>query len=78
MGIVSDNPGSRIGQQYGENYKSSPLVRSTEKWVYIDANGSAPEMEDEVTMQGYKHTVVDVQTIGPGGKDLLYLVVLKR
>lgn len=78
VGVVTDNPGDRIGEQYGSNFKGGTLTKQTGKWLYMDANGQAPAVEDEIVMQGFKYQLVDVQTIGPGGQALLYLLVMHR
>lgn len=76
--VLSDNPGTRIGIQYGTTLQNGTLCQRTDKWLYMDANGSVPMLQDEVYINGLKYSTVDVQTIAPGGQTLLYLMVVRR
>jgi hypothetical protein len=76
-GLVTDQPGTRIGPQYGTNAKQNTLIQDGEKWVYIDAIGPAPKIQDHVILGGIEYAVADVQVTGPAGIPVFYLVVLR-
>lgn len=76
-GLVTDQPGTRIGPQYGTNQKANSLIQDGEKWLYVDAMGPAPRMQDQMIVNGIMFTIADVQVTGPGGIPLFYLVVLR-
>lgn len=76
-GLVTDQPGTRIGPQYGTNVKTNTLIQDGEKWLYIDPNGPAPRPQDHMIVNGVQYAVADVQVTAPGGIPLLYLVVLR-
>lgn len=76
-GLVTDQPGTRIGPQYGVNVKKNTLIQDGEKWVYVDAIGPAPKIQDHMIISGVEYAVVDVQVTGPGGIAVFYLVVLR-
>lgn len=76
-GLVTDQPGTRIGPQYGTNQKANSLIQDGEKWLYVDAMGPAPRMQDQMIVNGVMYTIADVQVTGPGGIPLFYLVVLR-
>lgn len=76
-GLVTDQPGTRIGPQYGTNQKPGTLIQDGEKWLYIDAIGPSPKVQDQMIVNGVMFTIADVQVTGPGGIPLFYLVVLR-
>jgi hypothetical protein len=75
--VVVDAPGKRIGPEYGENFKTNTLIQDHNKWMYMDANGDAPRIQDFVLLGSVQYKIYDVQAISPGGTDLLYLLVLR-
>jgi len=75
--LVTDQPGTRIGPQYGNNVERGTLVHSAERWLYVDATGSEPQPKDQMIVQGVTYTVADVQSVGPAGVPVFYLVVLR-
>jgi hypothetical protein len=76
-GLPTDQPGNRIGPQYGQNMQTGDLIINKNKWIYIDANGLAPTTEDRLVVEGIEYNIIDVQKIQPGNVPLLYLLVLK-
>jgi hypothetical protein len=76
--IAMDQPGSQIAARFGTKYDKNTLIQSGEKWVYMDANGSAPALQDHVLLGGTEYSIMDVQVTGPGGIPVLYLLVLKN
>lgn len=76
-GLVTDQPGTRIGPQYGTNMKTNTLIQDGEKWLYVDAIGVAPKVQDHMLVNGVEYAIADVQVTGPGGIPLFYLVVLR-
>lgn len=76
-GLTTDQPGTRIGPQYGTNTKTDTLIQDSERWVYLDAFGAAPKVQDHMLFGGFEYAVADVQVTGPGGVALFYLVVLR-
>lgn len=76
-GLLLDQPGSQIQRKFGETMGSNSLIQNAEKWVYLDASGNAPRLQDHLIVQGLEYTIVDVQVTAPSGVPLLYLLVLK-
>jgi hypothetical protein len=76
--LVTEQPGTRIGPQYGVNLKEGTLIQNAEKWLYMDAIGIEPRPNDKVIINGVEFMVVDVQGTAPGGTVLFYLIVLRR
>ena len=75
--IISDAPGKRIGPQYGVTREKNSLIQDTDKWIYLDANGAAPRLQDHIILDDIEFTIIDVQTSKPGGLALMYLLVLR-
>lgn len=76
--LITEQPGTRIGPQYGTNTKADTLIQDAQKWIYMDAIGPRPNPNDKVVLDLYEYTVTDVQETSPGGTPLFYLVVLNR
>lgn len=76
--LITEQPGSRIGPQYGTNTKPNTLIQDAEKWIYMDTNGARPRPNDKVVISSIEFVVADVQETAPGGIPLFYLVVLRR
>jgi hypothetical protein len=76
--LVTEQPGTRIGPQYGTNTKPNSLIQDAQKWIYMDANGPRPNPNDKVVIDNVEFTVTDVQETAPGGIAVFYLVVLNR
>jgi hypothetical protein len=76
-GLVTDQPGTRIGPQYGTNLKPNTLIQDGEKWVYVDAIGVAPKIQDHMIVNGVEYNIADVQVTAPGGIAVFYLLVLR-
>jgi hypothetical protein len=76
--LLLDQPGSQISQRFGNNNQANSLVQQGEKWLYIDANGVAPALQDKIIISHVKYTIVDVQEMGPGGIAVLYMIVVRR
>lgn len=75
--VVVDAPQNRVGPEYGQNLKEGTLIQDHNKWIYMDAKGSAPTVQDFVIINGIQFKIYDVQMIGPGGIPLYYLLVLR-
>lgn len=76
-GITTDAPGKRVGPQYGVTLEAGSLIQDTDKWVYMDANGPAPALQDHLIVDGLEYVIIDVQLTKPGTKALMYLLVLR-
>ena len=75
--IIQDAPGSRLAQQFGQTNNLGTSIQRSGKWIYIDAIGVVPKLQAHVIVSGVESSIVDVQTIGPGGVALMYLLVLE-
>jgi hypothetical protein len=76
-GLIVDAPANRVGVQYGENIQPGTTVKTNTKWVYLDAKGTAPTMQDRIVIDNIEFSIIDVQTYKPATVALMYLVVLK-
>lgn len=77
-GLVLDQPGSQISQRFGTNNQGNTLIQQGEKWLYLDAKGSEPAIEDKIIIKDIEYTIIDVQEIGPGGVAILYMLVVRK
>lgn len=77
IGVILDAPGNRLERIYGQKAQGNTLIQELERWLYIEPNGSVPRLQDHVVVQGTEYVIVDVQTIGPGGIPVAYLLVLR-
>ena len=75
--ITTDAPGKRVGPQYGATLEAGSLIQDSDKWVYMDANGPAPLLQDHLIADNLEYVIIDAQTIKPGTKTLMYLLVLR-
>jgi hypothetical protein len=76
--VTTDQPGTRIGPQYGTNLQPGTLIRKDEKWIYMDGVGAKPMPGDKVLINNEMFNVVDSQVTAPAGIALFYLVVLRK
>lgn len=75
--LATDQPGNRMAQQFGQSLQNGTMLQRSDKWVYVDANGRRPLLEDLLIFNGTTYNIIDSQEINPGGVPLLYLVVLR-
>lgn len=75
--LALDQPGSQISQRFGNNNQANTLINQGEKWLYMDAKGVAPAMQDAVIIDAIEYRIIDVQVMGPGGVPVLYLIVVR-
>jgi hypothetical protein len=54
------------------------LTGEIRRRLLVEAAGVVPEKGDIITLRGVDHTVDTVETLAPGGVDLLYKVMLER
>lgn len=76
--LVLDQPGTQISQRFGNNNQLNSLVQQGEKWLYMDANGVAPALQDKVIIDEVEYTIQDVQETGPGGIPVLYMLMIRK
>ena len=57
---------------------SGTLTGEMRRRLLIGAGGVVPAKGDAITVRGVAHTVDMVETVAPGGVDLLYKVMLER
>lgn len=75
--LITDQPGSQIQRKFGQSLEKDTLIETGEKWLYLDANGIAPDLQDHIIINNIDYSIVDVQVTGPGNIPVLYLLVLK-
>jgi hypothetical protein len=75
--LPTDQPGQRIAQQFGQSLQNGTLLQKSDKWVYVDAAGRKPGLTDILILGGVSFNIIDSQEVDPGGKALLYLIVLR-
>lgn len=79
--LLADQPGSQISIHFGQTLQNGSLVQSSDKWVYMDASGSAPTLQDHVILGSsdlpIDYSIINVQVTSPGGVPVLYLLVLR-
>lgn len=75
--LTADQPGSQIQRHFGQTNQTDTLIQTGEKWVYLDANGRAPCLQDHVLINSIDYVVIGVQVTDPGGVPLFYLLILR-
>lgn len=75
-GVVVDAPLNRVGPQYGQKMEEGTLIPQNNKWMYMDASGPAPRLQDHVIIAGIEYGIDNIQTMNPAGTPLLYTLVL--
>lgn len=75
--ITADQPANRVAQQYGVTLASGTLVQNNDKWVFMDALGPKPALNDRVIFDNVDYAIIDSQETNPGGTAVLYLIVLR-
>jgi len=75
--LVTDQPGSQIAQRFGQTLQNGTLLQSTDKWLYMDADGQVPKLQDHVIFDNTDFSIINVQVTSPGGTPILYLLVLR-
>jgi hypothetical protein len=75
--IVVDAPENRIGPQYGTNLKDGTLIQDADKWIYMDANGPDPRIQDLIIFDNVKYKIFNIQSVNPAGIPLIHLIGLK-
>jgi hypothetical protein len=76
--LVLDQPGTQISQRFGSTLQSNNLIQQGEKWLYMDAKGAPPVMQDKLILTGIEYVIIDVQEYGPGAVPILYLLVVRK
>jgi hypothetical protein len=75
--ITEDQPGSQIAERFGLTREKATLVSNKNKWVYMDANGPQPQIQDRIIFDNVSYIVRSSQGCAPAGIAVLYLVVLE-
>jgi hypothetical protein len=75
--LTADQPGTQIQQRFGQNRNAGSLVGQGEKWIYLDAQGPKPRLQDRISFDNTEYAIIDVQELKPGLVPLFYLVVLR-
>jgi hypothetical protein len=75
--VVADQPGNQIAVRFGLTMEASTLMQNKNKWIYMDAKGAQPQLQDHIIFDGVDYTIVSSQATSPGGTPLLYLIVLE-
>lgn len=75
--LPTDQPGSRIAEQYGKTLNANSLIQNGDKWCYMDGAGREPNLQDHLILDGIDYNIIDVQKTKPGPVALLYLLVLR-
>lgn len=76
--LETDQPGKRIGPQYGTSTKQNTLIVGAQKWLYVGANCPKPRPTDKFIIGYDEYNIADVQQCSPGGIVLYYLVVVYK
>lgn len=62
----------------GLSYIEGTTVRTDDKKVLVEVGSYKPDMGDKVTIQGVDFEVIGIQTLAPGGIDLMYTLQVRR
>lgn len=76
-GLKTDAPNNRIASMYGQTLQDGTLIQASDTWLYLDADGFAPRLQDHLVVGAREYRVIDVQETSPGGIPVLYLLVLR-
>lgn len=75
--LETDQPGTQISQRFGDTLQNGTLVQSNDKWLYMDAVGAEPHLQDHILMDNINYMIINVQTTKPSGLAVFYLLVLR-
>jgi hypothetical protein len=75
--LPTDQPGNRVAQRFGQTLQNGTLIQNTDKWMYMDASGTLPKLQDHIFLAGINFSIIDVQVVSPGVVPLLYLLVCR-
>jgi len=76
-GITIDAPGKKIDPKYGQNWAPNTSIINTDKWMYLDANGPRPSLQDHIIIAGTEFSIIDIQETKPSTTAMMYLLVLR-
>lgn len=63
---------------YREDQIDDAAIKRGDKLLLISAKQAAPEMDDSITIDSLEYQIVDINTVSPGGTDILYKVQVRR
>jgi len=63
---------------YGNDMINNTLVQAGDKRLYMDANGSAPTLNDQVIVGGVTWQIKNIKNIGPSGIDVIFDCTIRR
>jgi hypothetical protein len=76
--IITDQAGTRINPKDGQTLQDGTLIQGGDKWIYLATDGPPPLLQDHLIVKGIEYVIKDIQTTGPGGTDILYLIVIRQ
>lgn len=62
----------------GQSLERGQLIQINDKRLLLDANGSAPQMEDRFIAGGAEYSVVSIGEVNPAGTPVLYDLHLRQ
>lgn len=63
---------------YGNDLINNTLVQAGDKRLYLDANGVAPSLTDQVIIGGVTWSVKNIKDLSPAGTVVLYDITIRR
>jgi|SRR3990170_768511 len=63
---------------YGNDTINNTLVQAGDKRLYMDANGSAPTLNDQVIVGGVTWQIRNIKDINPAGTCILFDCTIRR
>lgn len=63
---------------YGNDLMNNTLVQAGDKRLYLDANGAAPNLNDQVIIGGVTWQIKNIKNIGPAGIDVIFDCTIRR
>lgn len=62
----------------GQTLERGNLIQTNDKRLLLDANGSAPQMQDRFLVGGIEYSVISIGEINPAGTPVLFDLHLRK
>lgn len=63
---------------YGNDLINNTLIQAGDKRLYLDANGVAPKLNDQVIIGGVTWQIKNIKDVNPAGTPVIYDCTIRR
>lgn len=76
-GLIVDAPSNRLSQKFGQTLEKGSLIQDNDKWMYLDAVGVRPSLQDHIITSIMEYSIIDIQEVNPAGTPVLFILVIR-